>query len=118
MSVLQSNSRSLDTDVGGRSGSVDPKVINVVAMVGRDKWRDIGRLLEFTEDELMDYDHTNKTFVEKLRGILYDWTRKHETVTTEQLLAVCDEVGIGGIVRRQTTASRKRLRRSTDDAQG
>ena len=98
-------------DIG--TDTVDAQLMDVVADVGRDKWREIGRQLEFTEAELMEYEHVKK-LQEKLYQILYDWTRRNETATTRQLLDVCDKVRIGGIVRRsvakQTAASQRRHR--------
>ena len=112
MSVIQSASRPSEAASMDGSATVDAKVIDVVSKVGRDKWLDIGRQLKFTEDELMEYEHVKK-LQEKLYQIVYDWTRNNETATTEQLLDVCDKVGIGGIVRRQVKASQKRHRRSS-----
>ena len=100
MSVLQPDSRPLEAARRDGSGTVDAQVIKIVAKVGRDKWREIGRELEFTDDELMEYERVEE-LQEKLRRILYDWTRKNATATTEQLLDVCEKVSIGGIVRRQ-----------------
>jgi hypothetical protein len=83
--------------------AVDPQVITIVADVGRDRWREIGRQLQFTEYELLEYERI-EGLQEKLYRILNDWTRGHTHATTEQLLDVCDEVRIGGLVRREIQA--------------
>jgi hypothetical protein len=84
-----------------RRDTVDSQVIEVGARAGRDRWREIGRKLNFTEDELMEYDEQIRNLKERLYRILYDWTCKDASATTDQLLDVCDQVQIGGIVKRE-----------------
>jgi hypothetical protein len=95
------DSRPLQAARQDKSDAVDSQVIEVGAGVGRDKWREIGSKLNFTEDELMEYDEQIRNLKERLYRILYDWTCKDASATTDQLLDVCDQVQIGGIVKRE-----------------
>jgi hypothetical protein len=95
------DSRPLQAARQDKSDAVDTQVIEVGAGVGRDKWREIGRKLNCTEDELIEYDEQIRKLKERLYRILYDWTCKDASATTDQLLDVCDQVQIGGIVRRE-----------------
>ena len=83
------------------SAPISSDVIDVVADVGRDKWREIGRALRFSQEDLADYDHNHRTLKEKLYGIVSDWTRKNSNPTLRQLLEVCGKVEIKGLVTRK-----------------
>lgn len=82
------------------SETVNTNVIHSVADIGRNKWRELGRQLGFTEEELSEHERF-RTEKEKLHHVLYDWTCKYEHVTIGQLLEACDIVGLGGRVRRK-----------------
>ena len=85
------------------SDRVTPDVIDVVADIGRENWRDIGRHLRFSEQELAEYERF-KTLREKLYQVLRKWTERERNASVGMLLEVCDQVKIGGKVRQELEA--------------
>ena len=85
------------------SDRVTPDVIHVIADIGRDKWRDVGRYLNFSKQELAEYERFD-TLQEKLYQVLHSWTDREGNASVGVLLDVCDKVEIGGQVRRELAA--------------
>jgi hypothetical protein len=70
---LLSDPRPLEANRKRGSSAVDPQVMNIIANVERDKWLEIGRVLDFSYDELTEYEHSPIQLKEKLYKILYNW---------------------------------------------
>ena len=85
------------------SDRVTPDVIHVVADIGRESRRDIGRHLKFSEQELAEYERF-KTLREKLYQVLHKWTERERNASVGMLLEVCDQLKIGGMVRQELEA--------------
>ena len=72
-----------------------------VAQIARDKWLEIGVFLEYSMNELNEYEHRDRSLYRRFLRLLTDWTRREENPTVRTLVSACTKAGVGGEVRRQ-----------------
>ena len=83
------------------SDMVTPLIIEKVAENGSERWHEIGIYLGVSRSVLTECDQPLYTLKEKLRKVLSAWRDENREATVGQLLSACDEVNIGGAVRRR-----------------
>ena len=83
------------------SEMVTPLIIEKVAEVGLERWREIAVYLGVSHEVITECDHaTSLHLKDKLRRVLFAWRNENRHSTVEQLLSACDKAKVGGIVSR------------------